>query len=898
MRPQHPNNLSRKLNFLLLLVFFSSIPNVYASHIIGGELSYTYVGNNEYLISAIIYQDCHGNIDEDVVQIRGRAQDGSYTEVILTSVFDGFVETILISNPCFKAPGPACIRKEIFQQKYTFPNKVGGWQIYTLTCCRSGSVQNIDNPVGTESVYYGHIPENSLKNNSPYFLNDPPPVICMLDSFIYDHSMIEIDGDSVVYSLCDPKGGDDAGYYPYTNIVWMPGFSALDPITSNFPFTIDPETGLMIGFPNTLGNYIYSVCYEEFRDGKLIGRGNRDFMFTAKECAPTTPYEMEIEANYIEQCLPNYQFIFTIKNAERAEDNHNFEWQFPGGNPSSFSGKNPPAVTYDTLGAYQISVDIDGFKCVVILPFEINVGPPFTTNIEPVADVCIDSPSGDFILTGSFSTNAKFEWNFGDATPSIATTQFVSNVIFGAVGNHWVYVVVEDYGCSISDSILINVETFIIDFVATNTVQCLQAQEIQFFGFADGDSLNSGIFLWDFGDGNSSSLVNPTHTYANSGNYAVKLTVTPTNGEFCEATYSKTIEVKVPHNVNINSTDTLCWFDVSSFYATGNFSSKAIFSWDFGSATPAAASSKDVFNVTFPAIGDYMITLGVKDFGCMVYDTTFVHIDTLIVDFYANSLEHCVDQQVIQFYGIVDGQNIVPGTFYWDFGDGNSSTQPNPSHIYSQAGNYKVTMEVLLNQGELCEGKYTIAKPNYIVIHPLPTANFTLADSVGTVFNPNVSITNHSEHIGSEAIKVELNYYVNIPYDSTREYLYPKIPAEYEVSQIVFSHFGCTDTLIRLFTVLDKFQFYCPNSFTPNNDSQNDFYLQNGTGLSNPLKYELKIIDRWGKVIFKTKDLFKGWNGYLDNGMPAKVDVYYYKSNIVDFQGETHYFKGRISLIR
>lgn len=101
----------------------------------------------------------------------------------------------------------------------------------------------------------------------------------------------------------------------------------------------------------------------------------------------------------------------------------------------------------------------------------------------------------------------------------------------------------------------------------------------------------------------------------------------------------------------------------------------------------------------------------------------------------------------------------------------------------------------------------------------------------------------------------------------------------YVVTLVITDNNGCIDTVTDTVKVKDIFTLYIPNSFTPNGDGRNDLFLPYGLNID-PDKYEMMIFDRWGQLLFDTKEWGVGWNGTLNNhGTKSDVimDVYVYK---------------------
>ena len=93
-----------------------------------------------------------------------------------------------------------------------------------------------------------------------------------------------------------------------------------------------------------------------------------------------------------------------------------------------------------------------------------------------------------------------------------------------------------------------------------------------------------------------------------------------------------------------------------------------------------------------------------------------------------------------------------------------------------------------------------------------------------------------------------------------------------------------------------EFTFYIPDAFSPNGDNVNDLFYPKGSGF-NLDTYTMSIYDRWGKVMYTTNDIEKGWDGTL-SGKQCPQDVYTYLITIKDVYQKTHSFNGHVTLIR
>ena len=259
------------------------------------------------------------------------------------------------------------------------------------------------------------------------------------------------------------------------------------------------------------------------------------------------------------------------------------------------------------------------------------------------------------------------------------------------------------------------------------------------------------------------------------------------------------------------------------------------------------------------------------------------------VDFVADELTGC-DPHSIE---LTDLTNPTPASWSWNFDDPNSSanTSPNqnPTHTFSGAGLYDISLSVISPEG--C-AEDTV-KLDYIEVYPLPYANFSMDPEITNVLNGEINFTDLSAgqlagwewSFGTGDISLDQHPIYN--YTDTGTFL---------VWMRVTTDMGCQDETTRQVTIEPDFMFYVPNSFTPNNDGKNDYFRGYGEGIKWET-YEMSIYNRWGEEIYFTKDIDDPWNGWFKN-KDAEVGVYVWKITLFDQNGERHTYRGHVNLIR
>ncbi|HED66922.1 MAG TPA: PKD domain-containing protein, partial [Planctomycetes bacterium] len=243
--------------------------------------------------------------------------------------------------------------------------------------------------------------------------------------------------------------------------------------------------------------------------------------------------------------------------------------------------------------------------------------------------------------------------------------------------------------------------------------------------------LSSGVptsWSWDFGDGANSSAQNPSHTYANSGRYTVTLTVTNELGSA-----SRTIADAVQVDVIAPAADFVATPDSGLSPLTVQFTDTSTggvptgWSWDFGDGQTSTVQHP---SHTYTASGRYTVSLTASNaYG----STTTSKIDAVIVDLIPPVAGFSIQPTsgasplVVQFTDLSTGG--VPTSWFWNFGDFTTSTAQHPSHTYTAAGTYTVSLTV-----SNAYGSDTLTMPGAVQILPGPSivADFTGTPTTGT----------------------------------------------------------------------------------------------------------------------------------------------------------------------
>jgi len=326
----------------------------------------------------------------------------------------------------------------------------------------------------------------------------------------------------------------------------------------------------------------------------------------------------------------------------------------------------------------------------------------------------------------STSTNAfTFDWHANGTIIPGGSNMFTNlsgdSVIFSLS-------VSDIHGCVDTSENIIFSKSISTGFTSTLTNGCAPHQ-VDFISSSE----NATTWLWDFGDGNTSTLENPSHTYNLSGNYDVMLIATSVTGNCSDTVlFTNYIQVSSPVSDFTLTSVASCAPMVANFF--DNSVDAISWNWDFGDG--AYSTLQNPLHVyTTPGYFDVALTVFDAN-GCsnskMV--TSAVFVPGPIADFITSPTALC-DSGVIQFTDL----SIGASTWSWIFGDGSSSAVQNPNHAYTSFGAYSVALIVEDTMGCVT----SLVLDSLISIYETPQAEFTMLDSIGCIsFSP--IITNSS----------------------------------------------------------------------------------------------------------------------------------------------------------
>ena len=415
------------------------------------------------------------------------------------------------------------------------------------------------------------------------------------------------------------------------------------------------------------------------------------------------------------------------------------QWLWMFGDGGTSAAQNPVYVYQDT-GYFDVQLIVWSNGCPDTIRFNnyVHIKPPIARFIESFN---CGNPWQRTFTDQSIGAD-EWYWDFGDGTTSTLQNPVHT---YADTGTYLVRLRVVNLttGCDYEASRLIRVINEKAKFAALDTVVC--KGNVVVLSAQDNNPLDIATYMWNFGDGSvingpPSTATTVSHIYAAAGNYDVQLIVRDVAG--CTDTLRKTLYIRV----NGPTADFTSTVPGSCLNSAVTFNDGSVsdginpitqWVWNYGDGTVETVTAPP-FQHTYATAGVYTVSLtAVDSMGCRdsVTKNSLLVISKPVADFSTPDSLSCPNQS-INF----TSQSTGPGlTYLWNFGDGNTSTDPNPVHTYVADGNYTVKLVIVDQYG--CTD--SITKPAYIKI-VTPVANFTMSDSVSTCPPLLVQFTNTS----------------------------------------------------------------------------------------------------------------------------------------------------------
>jgi len=570
--------------FLFLCIGLFMTNDLYAKHIVGGDVTYRCLGIDggfvSFEITFTMYRDSRGggaNFDSPATFgiYRGGGDVWSFVDRIPSVPMDIAEIDIDTGNPCLEVPTGIGVEKGVYQFEVRLPiSQTNSYMIAYQRCCRNNTIFNIIDPDITGAVYSVTISPlaQASCDNSPTFNEFPPVVICANSLLTFDHSATDADGNQIEYSFCAPvaAGGIEGVNFgdpsscegiipnpqfcgpPFSDVSFqIPEYRFDRPLGGNPVVDINPLTGLISGVPNVLGQFVVGVCATTYNAaGEEIGRISRDFQFNVTTC------EIAVQAQIAaDQIVDGKEFIINSCGENTVDFNNlstdqtkifSYDWELDvNGDMVEFDTRNI-SYTFPDTGSYEgfLYLNREGnfVDCKDSAKVIINIFPEIESDFSFVYDTCIAGPVEftDESFSGAGEV-LQWEWIFEEAGTSGEQNPMYR---YETPGVKSVQLAVEDKNLC-RDSITKDITWYpvppLIVIEPNQFVGCVPAT-ISF------NNLSSPIdetydVIWDFGDGNTVNEISPSHLYEETGTFSVSVDITSPIGCSTSDSFSNLITV-------------------------------------------------------------------------------------------------------------------------------------------------------------------------------------------------------------------------------------------------------------------------------------------------------------------------------------------------------------------
>ena len=520
---------------------------------------------------------------------------------------------------------------------------------------------------------------------------------------------------------------------------------------------------------------------------------------------------------------------------------------------------------------------------------------------RPVADIALDSLEGCYPVNATFANNSvgntSVSWNYGNGEFSAISDSLHTKTFFNPTETLITYTTIlsvsNEHNCEASSSVAFDVAPHLnaqFDMIG----QGCSPVDGQLINQSEG----AASFIWNFGDGSASSNeTNPEHVFVNTTNedqtFQVELIALSAYG--CVDTVSVGVEVYPMPAAQFSVTPAIQTYPNTTVGINNNSlaSASAVQYWSFGDGDEVVGD-QPVFH-TFDSWGTYNITLLVDNGICADAHTEQINIlSPHPVASFVGSGSGCAPLMV----AFENNSNHGAG-YVWNFDDDQMTSEESPVHVFTRPGTYNVSLTVIGFEGQEEE----VIHYGAVQVFPSATAAFVNSPTEVIVPDQPVEFVNLSDDASVEFLWNFGDGQVSTEADPIHFYTEPGI---YDVTLTANNAFNCPTsyTLEHAVEATTGGFMEFPTAFTPINGGgngggydpaalDNDIFHPHHTGI---VDYELIIFNKWGELIFRSTDVYVGWDGYYQ-GILARQDVYAWKATAQFSNGHRVTKAGDVTLI-
>ncbi|PBQ34542.1 hypothetical protein CNR22_23080 [Sphingobacteriaceae bacterium] len=532
-----------------------------------------------------------------------------------------------------------------------------------------------------------------------------------------------------------------------------------------------------------------------------------------------------------------------------------------------------------SAGIYTVNLK-DNNNCKRIMSIQITQPTVLTSSITNIQNaLCYGGAGNATVVAEGGTAPYTYTWSPGAAQNG--------NTLLNAPSKAYAVNIKDANGCATSNTLFISQPSQIKTTVSNNDTICIGSAGILTASATGG----TGGFYYSWQPAN---VINTgVYTLSPSANTSYTVSAFDQNGCFGVDADTKIIVYNFDsQNVKVFGASPICPGAVTSvFIETHGNTGHLTYAWNDN-----LGSGPGVYVVSPGKSKTYYVTV-TNACGKSVQDSIYVIVRPLpLVDLTADTLFTCTPGTInFSDKSILASAGDDIASWQWSFGDNTFSTKQNPSHLYSAEGVYSVNLSVTTSEGCTNNSDTSLV----VTSLPKPTASFSTNAAIYNLPYQEIVLSNTS----TGAIKYNWFFQDGGSSDLKNPKYLPQTIGLFNIELIALSSYGCADTAFQ--SVETKADITFPTAFTPNNEHapggyydvsslNNDIFFPYTSGV---VDFEMQIFNRWGELIFESKDVKYGWDGYYRNKI-CQVGVYFWKAHIKLNDGREFKTTGDLTLLK
>jgi gliding motility-associated-like protein len=869
----------KKFGITILCLLAYALP-CFADHISGGEIFYKLIRESNriytYRVTVKLYQGCSVIRPFPANAFISIFQKGSGDKIRDTIFARQKTEKIQleVTDSCINNPPVVCYNIAFYEVDIDLPESENGYILAYMANYRIRGLTNIQyTQPDFGAIFTADIPGNSLEqqaadNNSARFTGSDLVLVCANLPFSYSFSAEDDDGDDLEYYFCAAynSSGFNPGVVegiifpsapPFPQLPYRSPFSEEQPLGNRI--VIDRSTGLISGVAPDAGVYVVTVCVAEIRDGMVIAVQSKDIQINIANCGIS---EAKLPPSYM---LCDSTFSLSAFNLSLSPVITDYFWEVLDKNESVLHSSNLPSLqyTFPDTGAYFLRLYVnDANLCGDTAKTPVLVYPGFKPEFS-ASSLCINNPTQfTDASTSRYGIVNSWRWDFGEVekdtsrqrNPAFQYPQQGEKNVSLIAGN--------SFGCVDTVSKIIDISdkpALRLNF--RDTLICL-GDTIALRSEAPGKITWRPAGFLDFATGNRVSAFPATNT-----RYYAEV-----NDNNCINTDSMMVRV-VPEVTLVMPADTIiCLGDPIRLMAQSN---GIRLDW----RPQTGLSNPEILQPMATPLQHTTYTLTTRVGGCVRTDSVSITVVAYPTAFAGNDTSICYNTPV-SLLGDGNGSR-----FEWLPAQSVANpTQPLTNAMPNTPTNF--VLKVFDNKGCPKPGTDTV------FVFVSPPLNLKITNDTNAIVGVPLSLS----ATGGLTYQWSPATYLNDAAIPDPVALFTQDHNAFTYKVVTLADNGCGDSATITIRAFVKGRYiYMPTGFTPNGDGLNDILKPTLTAVK---KLETYIIfNRYGEIVFETKEMGKGWDG-IWKGKPQPNGLFTWMVRVKLYDDSISVEKGTVSLIR